>query len=104
MSNAKSPDVVRTVIAKAWSDPAFKSKLLKDANAALGTLGIAPPAGVTVKGFEDTATERHYILPPRPPTDELPDELLETVVGGGLFGTAKVPADPQAAKIAAQAS
>jgi hypothetical protein len=81
VNTAKSPDVVHKVIAKAWSDPAFKSELLKDANAALGTLGIAIPKGMTVRVFEDTATERHYVLPPQP-LGELTDELLEVTVGG----------------------
>ncbi|HXP73557.1 MAG TPA: NHLP leader peptide family RiPP precursor [Stellaceae bacterium] len=71
----------QTVIAKAWADPRFKSSLLKDANAALASLGIATPPGVTIKVVEDTPTERHYVLPPRPES-ELHDELLERVVGG----------------------
>ena len=91
MSSAKSTrgkadDVVRSVMAKAWSDPVFKANLLKDANAALTALGIAPPAGVTVKVFEDTATVRHYTLPLRP-QGELTDELLEMAVGGVAPGS-----------------
>jgi len=72
---------VQMVIARAWSDPAFKSKLLSDASAALAGIGIATPKGVKYRVHEDTPTERHFVLPPRP-TGELSDELLETTAGG----------------------
>jgi hypothetical protein len=80
MSNEESR-AVQMVIAKAWSDPAFKSKLLSDASAALAGIGIATPKGVKYRVHEDTPTERHFVLPP-PPTGELSDELLESATGG----------------------
>jgi hypothetical protein len=80
---SKEPQNVQMVIAKAWSDPAFKSTLLKDANSALASLGIATPPGMRIRVVEDTPTERHYVLPPRP-TGELREDLLESVTAGGI--------------------
>jgi len=65
------------VVAKAWSDGAFKAKLLSDPRAALAEAGVDVPAGVTVKVVEDTETTWHLVLPPPPPEGELTDEALE---------------------------
>jgi hypothetical protein len=69
------------VIAKTWSDPSFKVKLLADPHAALAELGIAVPAGITVKVMEDTDSLVHMVLP-LPPTGELSTQDLRRVVGG----------------------
>ena len=69
------------MVAKAWRDPAFKAKLLADPHAALKDAGISVPAGVTVKVVENTDTDVHFVLPPKP-TRELSDEALDTVTGG----------------------
>ena len=55
------------VVAKAWSDSAFKAKLLKDPHAVLIEAGIEVPAGVSVKVVEETETARYFILPPPHP-------------------------------------
>jgi len=80
MSSDESRNV-QMVLSKAWSDPAFKSKLLSDANAALAGIGISTPKGIKYRVHESTPTERHFVLPP-PPTGELSDELLESATGG----------------------
>jgi hypothetical protein len=69
------------VVAKAWSDGAFKAKLLSNPQSALAELGYQMPAGVRIEVVEDTATTRHLVLPPRP-DGELSDEALEKVSGG----------------------
>ncbi|MGH6896614.1 MAG: NHLP leader peptide family RiPP precursor [Geminicoccaceae bacterium] len=71
------------VVAKAWSDSAFKAKLLRDPRAALAEAGVPVAAGVTIKVIEDTESTRHLILPPPPPEGELSDESLDKVAGGG---------------------
>ena len=54
MERSKENTPYRTVVAKAWrDDPAFKSKLLRDANAALTEALGAVPAGVTVRVVEN---------------------------------------------------
>ena len=90
-----SEDPATKVMTKAWADQKFKAGLLKDANAALATMGIKVPSGTTIRVIEDTPGVRHYVLPVQP-TGELRDEHLETAVGGSLgvnlnthFGGAK---------------
>ena len=55
------------VIAKAWADRRFKARLLKDPRTAVAVLGIAPPAGATLRVVEDTAETCCLVLPPPPP-------------------------------------
>ncbi len=73
------------VVAKAWSDDAFKAQLLSDPAAALKEAGVAVPDGVEVKVVENTETLFHLVLPPRP-DEELSDEALDKVAGGFICG------------------
>ena len=68
------------VLAKAWSDEAFKKRLLADPAGVLKENGIEMPPDVTVKVVEDSAKVLHLILP-EPPGD-LSLEELEKVAGG----------------------
>jgi Nitrile hydratase, alpha chain len=82
--SAKQASAYGKIIAKAWCDPAFKARLLADPHAALAGEGISVLAGVTVKVVENTATEVHLVLPPKP-AGELSDEQLATVAGGAGY-------------------
>lgn len=69
MSNTEPDDAMSVhgmIIAKAWSDPAFKAKLLTDPHAALEELGIAVAAGKTVTVVENADRHVHLVLPPKP--------------------------------------
>jgi hypothetical protein len=46
--------------------------------------GIDVPAGMTVTVVENTDKQFHLVLPPVP-TDELSDEALDGVAGGGCY-------------------
>lgn len=70
------------ITAKAWSDPAFKARLLSDPHVALREAGIDIPAGKTVKVVENTSDTVHLVLPPPPPEGELTDQALDQVAGG----------------------
>ncbi len=70
------------VIKKAWSDEAFKAKLLSNTMAALKENGIAIPEGVTVKAVENTDKVFYLIIPPKPGVRELSDEDLNKAAGG----------------------
>src|SRR5436189_3192714 len=48
------------VVAKAWTDPAFRQALLKDATAAVSTLGYVSPVGDHLVACENTP-KRHNI-------------------------------------------
>ena len=71
------------VVARAWSDPAFKKRLTSDPRAAAKEYDIQIPTGIEVKVVEDTDSVRHVILPLRPSAQDLSDEQLEQVAGGG---------------------
>ena len=56
-------ETVGRLVARAWSDPAFATRLLADTAAALGELGIALPAGKTVAAVRNTGSVTHIVLP-----------------------------------------
>ena len=70
MSNTESDDTTSIhgmIIAKAWSDPAFKAKLLADPPVPpLEELGVAVATGKTVKVVENADRHLHLVLPPKP--------------------------------------
>lgn len=74
---------INKVIAQAWSDPAFKDKLIKEPRAALAAHGVDVPAGTTVKVVENTADTQHLVLPAAPDrASEIAMSELEEVAGG----------------------
>lgn len=50
------------VVAKAWSDPAFKQALLKDATAAVGSLGILSRVGEHLVAVENTERVHNMVV------------------------------------------
>ena len=53
------------LIAKAWSDEAFKERLLTDSRAVLEAEGISVPPGVDIKVVEQTDTQFFMVIPPK---------------------------------------
>ena len=60
------PHIGAQVIAKAWSDPAFKQRLHADPRAALAQMGIEVPAGVEITVVENTPRRFHLVIPVQP--------------------------------------
>jgi nitrile hydratase len=50
------------VVAKAWTDPAFRKRLLKDATAALAELGYGGPEGGHMVAVENTPTVHNLVV------------------------------------------
>ena len=74
---------VSLAIARAWTDGAYKARLVSDPHTALSEAGVEVPAGVTVKVVENTADIQHLVLPLAPSNaSELATEELEKVAGG----------------------
>jgi|SRR5208282_1597007 len=67
------------VVARAWSDAAFKKRLLAQPAAVLKEAGLESPEGSQVKVVENTDRVVHLVLPPAP---ELAEEELDRVSGG----------------------
>jgi len=83
----ENDNAVGKIIAKAWSDPAFKAELIANPAAALKAEGFDVPAGVAVTVLENTDKQFHLVLPPVP-TDGLSEQELDAVAGGGGRGAA----------------
>ncbi len=54
------------VIAKAWSDPTFKRRLIADPKAVLAEMGVETPEGVEIGVVENTAEKTYLTLPATP--------------------------------------
>ena len=59
---ARSPVDGARVVARAWVDPAFKSRLLEDAEAALEELGYPLVSHAKLAVMENTATVHHLVV------------------------------------------
>lgn len=55
--------IVGRLVARAWSDPVFAARLVADATAMFGSLGIALPEGKTVAAAQNSDTATHLVLP-----------------------------------------
>ena len=79
------PDTDRTtsdIVARAWSDPDFKARLVSDPAAVLAEEGIAVQEGTELRVVENTDSIRHFVLPAHPGDEQLADAVLERVSGG----------------------
>ncbi|MBE9477184.1 MAG: nitrile hydratase subunit alpha [Proteobacteria bacterium] len=50
------------VVARAWTDPAFKARLLNDASEAVDEMGYAGPASGHLKAVENTADSHNVVV------------------------------------------
>ncbi len=77
--------IVETIITRAWADESFKAQLLENPGKALeAVFGTKLPPSISVKAVEETAETRYLVIPYRPKAgDELSNEELEAVAGGG---------------------
>lgn len=56
------PHIGAAIVARAWSDPAFKAALLADANKAIATLGLEQKVGDHLVAVENTPTTHNMIV------------------------------------------
>ena len=83
------------IIAKAWSDPVFKAKLLKNPQAVLTEQGLnfsMLPKGARVEMHENTNMAIHLVLPCKPNRALSEEELMKIAAAscgspGGDYGT-----------------
>lgn len=71
------------ILAKCWSDAAFKDRLLADPLAVLRAEGVDVPTGMQVRAVADTDQRVHLVIPTRPV--DLSDAELEQVAGGKSY-------------------
>ena len=75
------------LIAKAWQDEAFKQQLMSNPVAVYEEeLGRKAPDDIEIKVLEETPGVTYLVIPKKPETsEELSEEALESVAGGGSF-------------------
>ena len=83
---AKFNAAYRKVLARAWSDPAYKAQLLADPNAILAAASIPIPPDVTIKIVENSEKVVHLVLPQPIQTTQLSEEELEQIAAGSFPG------------------
>ncbi|MCQ6562722.1 NHLP leader peptide family RiPP precursor [Paenibacillus mendelii] len=60
-------ELYNQIIEKAWSDAAFKAKLLADPHAAiLESFNVEIPADIQLTALEETPTKFYIVIPPNP--------------------------------------
>ena len=69
------------IVARAWSDPEFKARLIADPLTVLREHGVEPAAGVELRVVEDSPGSHYLVLPASPSSDLSEEELVPTAVG-----------------------
>ena len=77
-------EIESRLIAKAWTDPDFKSRLLSDPKGTLeGELGVSLQGDLQVDVVEENSHRLYLLLPVRPPgADTLSTDELRALAGG----------------------
>ena len=68
-------------MARVWSDPQLKGRLMQDPKSVLREHGMPVPEGIDLRVVENTDHVFYMVLPPAP-TDTITDEQLDAVAGG----------------------
>ncbi|WP_208346021.1 NHLP leader peptide family RiPP precursor [Aetokthonos hydrillicola] len=77
------------IIAQAWKDNAYKQELLNNSKAVIEKeFEVQIPDDIKVNVLEENPTTLYFVLPMRPEISgqELSDEQLEAIAGGGNTG------------------
>jgi hypothetical protein len=99
MNQGNDKNKFAKLIAKVWTDPAFKAKLQAKPVAAMAEMGLHVPENVHVEVLEDTYQKVHLVIPVKPSSQELTDEDLSNLTwayasNGGPSGGSNVAHAP----------
>ncbi len=70
------------IVARAWTDDAFKKRLLASPAEVLKEYGLVAPSGIKIKIHENTEKLLNLVVPIKPAAEELSEEELHRVAGG----------------------
>ena len=82
MTREEHDKVKAKILAKVWSDEAYKARLFSNPRAAMREVGFEVPEGIEVQVVEETEKKWVVFLPPKP-EGELSEQQLEAVAGAG---------------------
>lgn len=80
LTNEQIQTMTQQIVARSWSDPAFKERLLKDTMGTLKAEGYPVSPGHTVQAVANTEGVSHLVLPSAP--GDMKDEDLDAIAGG----------------------
>ena len=63
------------LVAQCWMDPQFQARLVRDPATVLKAAGIAVGPGVKLQVIADSPTQRTFVIPAPPATDDVQDVL-----------------------------
>jgi hypothetical protein len=69
------------IVARAWTDPEFKARLMADPLTVLREHGVEPAIGDNICVVEDSPGTHHLVLPACPASDLSEEELVPTATG-----------------------
>ena len=82
-------EVKAHIAMKATEDDEFRARLVADPRATVeAEIGLRFPDGYQLHVHEESATDAHMVLPPKP---ELSQEHLDRIAGGGKHGGTTMP-------------
>ena len=74
------------VVARAWSDPAYKTRLMKDPHTVLEEAGLSVAPDVKINVVENSDKVLNIVLPPPIEEGEFSDGELEKIAAGAACG------------------
>lgn len=79
-------EVEQKLIKKALQDPNYRQQIKANPKSVLSQeLGVEIPGNITIEVVEETPTKLYIVLPAEPVEEELSEEELEAVAGGGCW-------------------
>ena len=79
------------VVARAWVDPAYRARMVREPRVLLREMGLDLPEDVEIRVWDSSAESRYMVLPERPAGTESLDEaaLAALVSRDAMIGTVR---------------
>lgn len=86
LSREEHDQLKAKLVARAWTDEAFRDRLKDDPCSVIREYGYEVPSGVTLRVLEEDDRNWYMVLPPAPAGDlSMNEQELEAVAGGQIY-------------------